>query len=75
MQHSWDELKQYTDLERYDQVSMLLKIQQQEAIWWRNGCLLYFQQFSKMPIPSNFEKPDKTLGYYMKLHFPFAPGN
>jgi alpha-glucuronidase len=75
MQHSWDDLKQYTDLERYNQVRMLLKIQQQEAIWWRNACLLYFQQFSKMPIPTNYEKPDKSLEYYMGLNFSFAPGN
>jgi alpha-glucuronidase len=36
---------------------------------------LYFQTFSKMPIPPNYEKPDHDLEYYKALKFPFAPGN
>jgi alpha-glucuronidase len=54
---------------------MLLAIQQDEAVWWRNACLLYFQTFSKMRIPDQYEKPNKSLEYYMQLRFPFAPGN
>jgi alpha-glucuronidase len=37
--------------------------------------LLYFQTFSKMAIPAEYEKPDQTLDYYKQLRFPFAPGN
>jgi len=62
------------DKERFDQVSAFLKIQQKEAIWWRNSCLLYFQSYSKKPIPSQYEKPKKTLEYYKGLKFPYAPG-
>lgn len=75
MQQSWDGIKQFVDKERFEQVSMLLKIQYDEAVWWRNACLLYFQTFSKMPIPANYEQPGKTLEYYKSLRFPFAPGN
>jgi len=75
MQQIWNGLKQFTDKERFEQVSMLLKIQYDEAVWWRNACLLYFQTFSKMPIPANYEQPDKTLEYYKGLRFPFAPEN
>jgi alpha-glucuronidase len=53
----------------------LLAIQEKEAVWWRNACLLYFQTFSKMPIPARYEKPDQTLEYYKSLNFPLAPGN
>jgi hypothetical protein len=28
-----------------------------------------------MPIPEQYEKPDKTLNYYMELKFPYAPGH
>jgi alpha-glucuronidase len=63
------------DQERFSQVSQLLAIQQEEAIWWRNSCLLYFQTFSRMPIPATYEQPDKTLEYYKSLRFPFTPGN
>ena len=75
MQQTWSGLKQFTDKERFEQVKMLLKIQYEEAIWWRNACLLYFQTFSKLPIPANYQQPDKTLDYYKSLRFPFAPGN
>jgi alpha-glucuronidase len=71
----WDNLGKYIDKERFQQVKMLLAIQVKEAIWWRNACLLYFQTFSKIPLPSGYEKPDQTLEYYKALRFPFAPGN
>jgi alpha-glucuronidase len=75
MQKSWNNMKPYVDAERFEQVRMLLAIQEKEAVWWRNSCLLYFQTFSGMPIPAQYEQPDKTLEYYKNLRFPFAPGN
>ncbi|MBA4057615.1 MAG: alpha-glucuronidase, partial [Marivirga sp.] len=74
MQRSWDALEGKIDNERFLQVKSLLAIQQKEAMWWRNSCVLYFQTFSKMEIPAGFEKPDKSLAYYQSLEFPFAPG-
>ena len=75
MKQSWSKLKPYVDEQRFDQVRMLLNVQYDEAIWWRNACLLYFQTFSKRPIPNQYERPDKTLDYYKSLRFPLAPGN
>src|SRR5205085_1105984 len=75
MQRQWDAQKGKIDDERFNQVKMLLAIQEQEAVWWRNACLLYFQTYSKMPIPANYEKPDHDLSYYKSLTFPYAPGN
>ena len=75
IQTEWNSLKASIDEERFKQVQMLLSIQVNDAIWWRNACLLYFQTFSKKPIPSKFEKPDHSLEYYKNLRFPFAPGN
>ncbi|WP_368670031.1 hypothetical protein [Chitinophaga sp. GbtcB8] len=75
MQQQWNTLEGRVDKERFKQVQMLLTIQVKEATWWRNACLLYFQTFSKMPIPGQYEQPDRTLEYYKGLHFPYAPGN
>ncbi|MEN9570200.1 MAG: hypothetical protein RL172_1431 [Bacteroidota bacterium] len=75
MQSEWQKQQGKIDAERFNQVSMLLDIQAEEAVWWRNACLLYFQTFSKMPIPERHELPGKTLAYYQSLRFPFAPGN
>jgi alpha-glucuronidase len=74
MQRTWNTLEGNVDADRFNQVKMLLTIQEKEAVWWRNACLLYFQKFSRQPIPGNFEKPDHDLEYYQKLEFPFAPG-
>ncbi|MEJ2544603.1 MAG: hypothetical protein P8Y99_11100, partial [Calditrichaceae bacterium] len=73
MQKKWDALQDNIDPEIFNHVSQMLKIQTKEAIWWRNACLLYFQTFSKRPIPEGLKKPDKTLKYYENLSFPFAP--
>ena len=62
------------DKERFEHISAFLKIQEKEAVWWRNACLLYFKEFSNMPIPSEYKKPEKTLDYYKNLKFPYAPG-
>ncbi len=75
LQQTWSSIKDAIDAEQFNAVAQLLKIQQEEATWWRNACLLYFQTFSKQPIPATFEQPDKTLEYYKSLQFPLAPGN
>ena len=74
MQRTWEQLQPFIDTERFQQVKMLLALQEKEAVTWRNACLLYFQTFSKLPFPAGVEKPDQTLEYYQKLEYPFAPG-
>jgi len=75
MQQTWKGLHSFVDKDRFEQVRQLLTVQYDEAVWWRNACLLYFQTFSKKPIPAVYEQPDKTLEYYKKLRFLYAPGN
>lgn len=75
MQRTWDRMEGMIDPERFRQVKQLLAIQAKEARWWRDACLLYFQTFSKRPIPTAFEKPSHTLDHYQQLQFPAAPGN
>ena len=74
MQQTWKTMKPYIDEERHGNVSMLLNIQLKEAQWWRDACLLYFQQFANKPLPEGVEKPAHTLDYYQSLKFPYAPG-
>ena len=74
MQRAWNSAEPFMDAERFQQVKMLLAIQEKEAVWWRNACVLYFQTFSQMPIPAGYEKPAQSLAYYEALKFPYAPG-
>jgi len=69
MQKSWNKLDGIIDSERFQQVKMLLAMQEKEAEIWRNSCVLYFQTFSKMPIPKDLVKPDKPLDYYKNLKY------
>jgi alpha-glucuronidase len=74
MRKTWNSLEGKIDEERFNHVKMMLTIQEKEAVWWRNACVLYFQTFSKQPIPAGLEMPNKTLEYYESLEFPYAPG-
>jgi alpha-glucuronidase len=60
----WDALAGVIDRERHEAVAMKLAIQERDAIWWRDSCLLYFQTFSKLPLPEGIEKPQKSLEEY-----------
>ncbi|MBF9252579.1 alpha-glucuronidase [Pontibacter sp. 172403-2] len=74
MQETWNNMEGLVDEERFNHVKMFLTIQEKEAKWWRDACLLYFQTFSKQPIPQDLEKPDHTLDYFMSLDPKFVPG-
>jgi alpha-glucuronidase len=74
MRATWDSLAPYVDAERHAQVAAFLAIQQQEAQWWRDACIAYFQTFSKRPLPAGYAPPAHPLEYYESLKFPYAPG-
>lgn len=71
MRKLWDSMEGKIDAERFNHVKQLLKVQEDETIWWRDGCVLYFQTFSKRPIPSQYEHPQHTLEYYKRIPFPY----
>lgn len=60
----WDALANLIDAERHAAVAKKLAIQERDAIYWRDACLLYFQTFSKRPLPEGVGKPQKTLDEY-----------
>lgn len=74
MQLTWDGLQKQIDPIIHQQVKQLLAIQYDEAIWWRNACVLYFQSKSGKAIPTGLPKPAHDLAYYEKLEFKFVPG-
>lgn len=66
-QSLWKSLRAFVDPERFEQIAMFLRIQEKEAVWWRDACVLYFQTFSRRPIPAGYEQPAHTLDYYIEL--------
>ena len=74
-QKTWASMKGEIDPETFNHVSSLLKIQERDACWWRDACLLYFQTFSHRPLPAGVEPPKHDLAYFEALQIHWAPGN
>jgi alpha-glucuronidase len=67
MRATWDGLAAFVDRARHGHVRRQLAIQEQEARWWRNACLLYFQTFSRRPLPAGLEPLAGSLTEYQKI--------
>jgi alpha-glucuronidase len=74
MGKTWASLAPYVDPERHAQVADFLAIQRNEAQWWRDASIAYFQTFSGLPLPAGEAAPAHSLDYYEGLSFPYAPG-
>ena len=68
----WDAMQPYVDSQRFNEVQRKLRIQARDSEWWRDACLLYFQTFSKRPIPQDMEHPVHNLDEMMKFRIPIS---
>lgn len=62
----WREMKPYISQTQYEEQLECFDRQAKDAWWWRDACLLYFQQFSKMPFPIDSPAPRHRLDDLMK---------
>ncbi|HEY6901612.1 MAG TPA: alpha-glucuronidase, partial [Puia sp.] len=69
-QQIWDRAEPYVDRERFLLVQSKLRSQAQNAQRWKDACLLYFQQFSQMPIPYEIERPVEDLDQIIREDMP-----
>jgi alpha-glucuronidase len=74
MQADWAGLQGKVDPERWAQVRDFLAIQLQEATWWRDASIAWFQSISKRPLPAGHKPPAHDLDYYKAITTPYAPG-
>ncbi len=75
MQATWAGLSDRIDPQRHRHVAAFLQIQHDEAQWWRDASVAYFQSLSGRPLPAGERPPPHPLSYYQALQFPFAPGD
>ncbi len=61
MQKAWYAAAPYLDSSLYKDVERRLATQARDAQWWKDGCLLYFGEFSGMPLPDDVTAPVHTL--------------
>jgi len=74
-QAQWDALRPLIDAGRWQDTAERLAQQRQEAQWWRDACIAYFQSVNGLPLPPGARAPAHPLGYYQALRFPYAPGH
>lgn len=75
MQATWEGLRGKVDAPRHAHVAAFLRIQRDEAQWWRDASVAYFQSINGLPLPAGETPPPHPLAYYQSLQFPYAPGD
>jgi alpha-glucuronidase len=75
MRATWKSLDGRIDAQRYAQTAAFLAIQQDEAQWWRDASIAYWQSLNHLPLPAGYAPPAHSLDYYKSLSFPYAPGH
>ena len=73
MRRTWDGMADLVDPERFRRTQAVLHIQEAEARWWRDASVLYWQSFSHLPLPPNYETPAHDLDWYRRLRCPPDP--
>ena len=67
MQKEWDQLSGLLNPAIFSDMQRRMACQVKDAEWWRDGCLLYFQTFSKQKFPDFVQKPSHTLDFYKNV--------
>jgi alpha-glucuronidase len=62
----WRSMRGKVDAGRFAQVDSLLGVQERVARWWRDAAVLYFQQFSRQPLPAGSPPPAHPLEFYRR---------
>ena len=58
---TWESIKSSIDPETHSHIAGKLKRQRWEAEWWKDACLLYFKDYSKMEIPDKYPKITRSM--------------
>lgn len=75
MLRQWDRLSSKVDVERWDKTATYLRVQEREAIWWRDASLAYWMSVNSRALPAGVTPPAHDLAWYQAQSFPHAPGN
>lgn len=67
MQALWAQAEPHIDAELFASVQACLDCQLKDAIWWKDGMLLYFQSFNHLPWPEGVEPAEHQLNDLMHV--------
>jgi len=72
---TWGTLAPYVDAQRYRLTADYLAIEEQDAQWWRDASIAYFQSISHLPLPAGSAPPPDTLAHYEAFCIPYVEGS
>lgn len=67
-QLTWDQVQPYIGKQQFEEVQSKLRRQYRDAQVYKDACLLYFQQFGRMPFPDDVERPVYDLEVLEKIN-------
>ena len=62
---TWASLQPYVSTDIFNEVTGKLEIQYNDALWWRDACVGYFQTFSGKALPSGVRPLDMPIDSVM----------
>ena len=68
-------MESFVDSDRFKEVQSRLRRQARDAQWWKDACLLYFQTYSNLPIPTYIERPVQDLEEMKQIKFDWTHHN
>ena len=63
---TWEELKPYVSASLFEEARTKLLIQRNDAEWWRDACVGYFQKISGLPLPADVRPLGVPIDTLMK---------
>lgn len=68
----WQEAAPYIDPALHADVAERLRTQAADARWWKDACLQYFREFSRLPYPAGVTPPTRPLDELKKITLPIT---
>lgn len=68
----WQEAAPYIDPALHADVAKRLRTQAADARWWKDACLQYFREFSRLPYPAGVTPPTRPLDELKKITLPIT---
>ncbi|HXG80321.1 MAG TPA: alpha-glucuronidase family glycosyl hydrolase, partial [Sphingomicrobium sp.] len=74
MRGQWDALKLHVNPRRHCEVAASLARQEEDARWWRDASIAYWQSRNKLAMPRGHAPPKQPLEWYKAIDFDEVPG-
>lgn len=68
----WQEAAPYIEPALHADVAERLRTQAADAHWWKDACLQYFREFSRLPYPAGVTPPTRPLDELKKITLPIT---